>query len=120
MQEACLRRLCDKHEGQYSQLCGDLEQKGKAVQDLEHISVYCDLQNSALGEQVLSLKRSQGGIRLYPHPILYSTESQKFCADYLKLIPCVLCKCLFLHNDIIVTSCRHLYHPWCAAIHFRY
>jgi hypothetical protein len=49
MQEACLRKLCDKHEGQYSQLCGDLEQKGKAVQDLEHISVYCDLQNSALG-----------------------------------------------------------------------
>jgi hypothetical protein len=39
MQEACLRRLCAKHEDQYSQLCRDLEQKEKAVQDLEYRSV---------------------------------------------------------------------------------
>ena len=75
MQEACLRRLCNKHESQYSQLCGDLEQKEKAVQDLEYRNVYHDLQNKALGEQVLSLKKRQGGIWLYPHPILYLAKS---------------------------------------------
>jgi hypothetical protein len=56
---------------------------------------------------------------LYPHLVLYSTKSQEPWADYLKLTPYILCKCLFPHNDIVVTSCRHLYHLWCAAIHFR-
>ena len=120
MQETCLRRFCEKHAGQYSQLCGELEQKEKVVQDLEHRSVYCDLQNNALGEQLLSLKKRQGGIRLYPHPLVYPAESQEPRADFLKITTCVLCKCSFPHSDIIVTSCRHLYHPWCAAIHFRH
>jgi hypothetical protein len=65
------------------------------------------------------LKRRQGGIQLYPHPVLYPAESQEPRVDYLKLTPSVLCKCSFSHSDIVLTSCRHLYHPWCAAIHFR-
>jgi hypothetical protein len=83
-------------------------------------SVYFDLQNNALDEQLLSLKKRYSGIRLYPHLLVYPVESQEPRADYLKMIPCIFCKCSFLHSDIVITSCRHLYHPWCVAIHFRY
>ena len=69
---------------------------------------------------MLSLKRRQGGIWLYPHLVLYLVESQEPRVDYLKLTPCVFYKYLFPHSDIIVISCGHFYHPWCAAIYFRY
>ena len=120
MQEICLRRFCEKHDCQYSQLYGDLEQKEKVVQDLEYRNVCCDLQNNALGEQLLSLKKRQGGIWLNPHLLVYFAEFQEPRANYLKMIPCILYKYFFSHSDIIVTSCKHFYHPWCVAIHFRY
>jgi hypothetical protein len=31
MQDTCLQRFCEKHDGQYNELCGDLEQKEKVV-----------------------------------------------------------------------------------------
>jgi hypothetical protein len=30
-----------------------------------------------------------------------------------------MCLLGFHFNDIIVCSCRHLYHPFCAALHFK-
>jgi hypothetical protein len=34
------------------------------------------------------------------------------------ITPCCLCSFPFPQNDIILSSCRHLYHPFCASILF--
>ena len=56
---------------------------------------------------------------MYLYPVIYHAQSQEPQAHYLKLTPYVLYKCSFPHSDIVVTNCKHLYHLWCAAIHFR-
>jgi hypothetical protein len=119
MQEACWCTLCAKNEGQYKDFCDELERKEKPLEDLEKHTVYCELQCNALGDQFLSLKRKGSGFILQPHPLVYPSEVVDRKPDFIKINPCVCCKGLFPHNDIVVSSCRHLYHPWCAAIHFK-
>jgi hypothetical protein len=38
----------------------------------------------------------------------------------IRVTNCVFCMESFNDNDMVVSSCRHLYHPWCAVIHFRH
>ncbi len=42
------------------------------------------------------------------------------CTKFLKIVPCVVCLFGFPHNDIVTFVCRHLYHPWCALMHFKH
>jgi hypothetical protein len=53
-----------------------------------------------------------------PHP-LCNHDAQVDKPNFLKILPCVVFLCAFPHNDIVVFTCRHLYHPWCALIRFR-
>ncbi len=41
------------------------------------------------------------------------------CKYELNVMVCVICNCPFPLFDIIVCSCQHLYHPWCATIWFK-
>ena len=119
MQEACWCILCAKNEGKYKDFCDELERKEKSVKDLEKRIVYCEFQCSALADQLLTLKRKGSGFILQPHLLVYPLEPIDRKPDFIKINPCVCCKGLFPHNDIVVSSCRHLYHPWCVAIHFK-
>lgn len=76
-------------------------------------------QLASLTSQLNSLKRGQPGFALHPHPI---TSSISFPLDdhgYIKIANCVVCDLSFPFSDILVCSCRHLYHPWCAITWFR-
>jgi hypothetical protein len=95
----------------------NLEKKDKASRDLEQSSIFCELQYTALGEQLIALKRKQGGIQLQLHPLLYLAKTLDRWPDFIKTNPCIYCKAPFPQNDIVVATCRHLYHPWCIAIH---
>jgi hypothetical protein len=62
--------------------------------------------------------KKNNGLSLYPHP-LCNPDVQIDRPNFFKIFPYVVCLCAFPHNDIVVFICRHLYHPWCALIHFR-
>lgn len=79
---------------------------------------FCELQYAFLGEQHVALMKKGDGLSLYPHP-LCNHDTQVDKPSFLKILPYVVCLCAFSHNDIVVFACRHLYHPWCALIHFR-
>jgi hypothetical protein len=65
------------------------------------------------------LKKRKRGFSMYLHPLYYPSESSDFRCDLLRITDCVCCKHAFLFNDIVVASYGHLYHPWCAMVHFR-
>ena len=56
---------------------------------------------------------------LHPHPMMYESEAGDVPVSALKISSCVVCRYGFEFNDIVVASCRHLYHPWCGATHFK-
>jgi hypothetical protein len=81
-----------------------------------------DLQYSALQEQHMLLKMRQLGLSATPHPMCYDTHSDSEGTNslsHMMVADCVVCLKPFPIHDIIVGSCRYLYHPWCALNHFR-
>ena len=89
------------------------------MKDLEKHTIYCELQCSALANQFLSLKRKGSGFILKPHPLVYPSEPVDRKPNFIQINPYVCCKGLFPHNDIVVSSCRHLYHPWYVPNYFK-
>ena len=57
-----------------------------------------------------------------PHPMCYGTELHSEgnqSLNHMMVSDDVICLKHFPIHDIVVASCRHFYHPWCALSHFR-
>ena len=84
------------------------------------------LEFDALVAQSWSLKRGRIDCSFCPRPAIYApmeenalemtSSSAEICV--LDITVCSLCSFPFPHNDIVVSSCRHLYHPFCASVVF--
>lgn len=63
---------------------------------------------------------------MHPWPGVYSSKSALVSKEgeavdhtkYIAITVCSLCEFPFPNYDIIVASCLHLYHPWCAVATF--
>lgn len=90
--------------------------------DLEH---YNDLvarkrlEVGALEAEHAQLGRAQGGLHMRPMPMVY-ISSKEPCTSHgsLDITNCVLCSFPFPNFEIVISSCRHLYHPWCSMVNF--
>ena len=49
----------------------------------------------------------------------YAPRACSFLNSYMKLGDCALCCQKFPLNDIVVSFCRHVYHPFCFLSHFK-
>lgn len=77
-------------------------------------------QFDALQFQLAHMKRGEVGISLRPRPLCSLFDPHTHTkSDPIPVKPCVLCLNQFPLNDIIVCTCGHLYHPWCAGVWFR-
>ena len=77
-------------------------------------------QSDALLFQLSHMKRGEVGIAMRPTPHCFMFDSgTKSDGNAITLQPCALCGNHFPFMDIVVSSCGHLYHPWCAAAWFR-
>lgn len=118
LQEKLWRTMVTQHEGQHKDLEDKVHTHERAVDDLQQRTIFLEHQSSALAHQMKSLKKKGSGLALFPHPLCYPSAPHAPLTDLLKVSDCEYCRCGFLHNDIVVASCRHLYHPWCAIVHF--
>ena len=64
-------------------------------------------------EEQLDLMKVGAGVSLKPRPISHSDVPNDI--TNLELHPCSFCNKFFTACDIIVASCRHMYHPFCIA-----
>ena len=77
---------------------------------------------AALEKHLQDLSRGRHGVLLHPHPqvnhfedflTMWTTEVT------LKIPHCSAYMEGFHHGDVLLCSCMHMYHPWCAGQWFR-
>ena len=100
-----------------------LQRAGVILQlDLEHHNdrvARKRLEVGALEAEHAHLGRAQSGLHLRPMPLVY-TSSEQPCTSHgsLDITDCVLCGFSFPNYEIVISSCKHLYHPWCSMVNF--
>ena len=107
-----------KTEGEYKAIVADQGLQSTLHEKLVRREAFLISQQSLLAKQLSNLRSGRPGLALHPHPMCNSLEIELADTDSIKLTNCVLCDCPFAYNDILVCSCRHVYHPWCAVSWF--
>jgi hypothetical protein len=118
MKTKWLEGLHLKHDARYQSLQGLCEMKEKAWRETEERRDFLSVQCKFLTEQVSMLRKKQCGKVLSPHPMCYNSDASSSSLKYLKVVLCSYCSEGFPFNDVVVATCRHVYHPWCLVVHF--
>lgn len=71
---------------------------------------------AAVNDQCVQMEKG-GGLSLWPKPALHPpmTNDAQVNPPTLQLHPCVFCNRGYPYYDIVVASCRHIYHIFCAV-----
>lgn len=102
-------------------LRAELELADSVVANMAHGIEAHRLQFKALNVEFSQLRKGKNLGTFWPRPMVYSEEKGSGSLDgsgFLEISTCSLCQFPFPNNDIIVSSCRHLYHPYCASVVF--
>lgn len=114
-----VERMMKKNNEKMEIAAGELR---AAVAELELIESTLEREQrqlSALNDEVQQLKFGGRPSGMQPWPLFYPSVSLKDCpTTYIAVTVCTLCAFPFPNHDIIVASCKHLYHPWCAMVVF--
>jgi hypothetical protein len=103
----------------YDAVALELEQCKLRYEDLEVREKCLKRQFDALSSQIATMKRGEVGMNLRPRPLCSQFDPRAVSnSDTISLTPCALCYSGFPRKDIIVCTCGHLYHPWCAGVWF--
>lgn len=105
--------------------------KGENIyQDMEEEQMRAELDLQILQRQIVEIKRhtaaveeqciqmkNGGGFSLWPKPVLHPSTVNDGYVNHstLELHPCVFCNRGYPYYDIVIASCRHIYHIFCAA-----
>ena len=77
------------------------------------------LEVGGLESEHAHLGRALPGLHMRPLPMVPTTSRvPSISSRFFEITDCVLCGLGFHNLDITVSSCRHLYHPWCALVTF--
>jgi hypothetical protein len=78
-----------------------------------------DREVAVVGRQIDEMK-SSGGIKFWPKPLLHPPSSDILGSNnFFHVRPCGWCRRGYHCFDIAVTSCKHMFHPFCLAEAFR-
>jgi hypothetical protein len=118
--EGIMEQLADE-ESRLMVLRDQLEFVEAAIVNMAHGIEAHRLQFDALAAELFQLRRGKTLGTFWPRSLVYSDEQSigKYReSDTLLITNCTLCQVPFLYSDIIVSSCRYLYHPFCASVIF--
>ncbi|KAG0595091.1 hypothetical protein M758_UG138600 [Ceratodon purpureus] len=101
-------------ESEYTGLLEEKFLKEAAHVKLEPREAFLQDQVAELEKQVFSLRSGRLALAMHRHPMCNSFGTIDLPCDFVKITTCVLCDSKFSYGDIVVCSCRHVYHPWCA------
>ncbi|KAG0596509.1 hypothetical protein M758_UG261200 [Ceratodon purpureus] len=107
-----------RSESEYEGLLEEKFLKEAAYIKLERREAFLQDQVGKLEKQVFSMRSGRPDLAMHPHPMWNSFGTKDLQCDFVKITTCVLCDSKFSYGDIVVCSCRHVYHPWCALSWF--
>jgi hypothetical protein len=111
--------LVQGHESAFTALSTQLETATKTLEEQQRKEAFLAESQQILATQMDSLLRFKAGLPMFPHPLPYPVGSSSAADFEVVLSRCEKCLVGFGFNDIILSSCRHSYHPFCALMHFR-
>lgn len=95
------------------------EKKEEELQQLKDSFLLKQRQLSAFTEEQTKLQSGSRPSAIQPWPLMYPKPSGSVSDQiYITVSRCSLCTFEFPEFDIVVASCQHLYHPWCALVVF--
>jgi hypothetical protein len=65
-------------------------------------------------EDHIQMMKDGGGVVLWPKPCLYLDLPEEV-GGAIELDPCSFCNRWYTSFDVVLASCKHLYHPFCIA-----
>jgi hypothetical protein len=102
----------------------ELQQAEAAMESLTRGLHSRQLQFDALAAEKFQLKTGRSSLNFWPRPMVYLPSDPLPSCDFsdeskfIRITTCSLCSFPFPQNDIVVSSCKHLYHPFCASVVF--
>lgn len=117
----CIMDQCADEQSTLQTCRSNLELAELVVENMVHGIEAHRLQFEALKMELVQIRYGKSLGTFWPQPIVYPEEKGAENWDgsaVLVLSMCSLCQFSFPTNDIIVSSCRHLYHPFCASVVF--
>jgi hypothetical protein len=112
MQVECIRSMLAEREAQL-----DVDREALKSAELELAKI---LREQSLIQIPFRVKRGNSTIISSPFPMFYPDQGLPSDEEmFLKISDCTLCGYGFPFFDIVIASCRHLYHLWCAPIAFQ-
>ena len=111
--------LVKGHEAALTAFSAQLEIATRTAEDQQRKEAFLAESQQILATQMDSLIRFKAGLPMFPHPLPYPVGSSSFAEFEVLVSRCEKCLVGFGFNDIILSSCRHSYHPFCALMHFR-
>jgi hypothetical protein len=103
----------------------ELERVESKIQSMTRALEIGQMQFYALAAEKLLFKQGKSNFNFWPCPMVYSLGDSKMPSsdlgdesNFIRITACNLCSFPFPQNDIVVSSCKHLYHPFCASILF--
>ena len=114
-------------EEEEAQMRVDLAELKAAELELEGVAAMLEGRQKlfdALSAENFQLKRGKSNASIWPRPMVYSEAIDSAVigsaevSGSMPMTPCCLCLFPFPCNDVVLSSCRHLYHPFCASVVF--
>ena len=114
-------------EEEEAQMRVDLGEQKAAELELEGVAAMLEGRQKlfdALSAENFQLKRGKSNASIWPRPMVYSESSDAAVVGSqgapaaVEITACCLCLFPFPCNDVVISCCRHLYHPFCASVVF--
>ena len=80
------------------------------TRELEEVKRHRD----AVADQIQNMKLG-GGVACWPKPTLHPDVPEDGFGGLFELEPCSFCNRWYTSCDVVMTSCRHFYHPFCIT-----
>lgn len=117
--QSILMTMKTEHELKLVNCKRHAEKKEKEVQEIQDRLVLKQRQLSAFSEEQSKLQTGSRPLAIQPWPLLYPKASGSVLdKKYILVTRCSLCTFEFPQFDVVIASCQHLYHPWCALVVF--
>lgn len=116
------QRLLDGHSKKMTDLTATEEQLRASLDDVTGKVLGTQSRLAALAQHLHELKSGEDGVLFHPHPLPNYSEDviPKEPVDItIHRLRCAACMEGFPFGDLLLCSCKHAYHPWCAAHWFR-
>ena len=98
------------------------------LEQAENESLELDIQVERAKQDVVAIRKEEavvtsqlqqmvdgGGMSFWPKPIIHPEQPNEDETNFLIIRPCGFCGGSFHCYDIVVTSCKHTFHPFCLG-----